>query len=137
MVALNAVATWHPMLGPQSVNHINQFTSVTLFFNLKPGYSIGQATDFVEKAAKQLLPAGIRGEFRGEALTFRDTVSSLTILMVLAVFVMYVIFAILYQSYLHPITVLSSLPVALVCGLLTLWLVPADGSLYSVFGLLS
>jgi HAE1 family hydrophobic/amphiphilic exporter-1 len=135
MVPLNALATWHPMLGPQSVNHINQFTSVTLFFNLKPGYSIGQATDFVEKAAKQVLPAGIRGEFRGEALTFRDTVSSLTILMFLAVFVMYVILAILYESYLHPITVLSSLPVALVGGLLTLWLFGAEASLYAFIGM--
>ncbi len=135
MVPLNAVATWHPMLGPQSVNHINQFTSVTLFFNLKPGYSIGQATDFVEKAAKQVLPPGIRGEFQGEALTFRDTVSSLTILMFLAVFVMYVILAILYESYLHPITVLSSLPVALVGGLLTLWLFGAEASLYGFIGM--
>src|SRR5216684_880987 len=135
MVPLNALATWHPMLGPQSVNHINQFTSATLFFNLKPGYSIGQATDFVEKAAKQVLPAGIRGEFRGEALTFRDTVSSLTILMFLAVFVMYVILAILYESYLHPITVLSSLPVALVGGLLTLWLFGAEASLYAYIGM--
>src|SRR5207245_10970733 len=131
MVPLNALATWHPILGPQSVNNINQFTSVTLFFNLKPGYSIGQATDFVEKAAKQVLPPGIRGEFRGEALTFRDTVSSLTILMFLAVFVMYVILAILYESYLHPITVLSSLPVALVGGLLTLWVFGAEASLYA------
>jgi HAE1 family hydrophobic/amphiphilic exporter-1 len=135
MVPLNALATWHPMLGPQSVNHINQFTSVTLFFNLKPGYAIGQATDFVEKAAKQVLPPGIRGEFRGEALTFRDTVSSLTILMFLAVFVMYVILAILYESYLHPITVLSSLPVALVGGLLTLWLFGAEASLYAFIGM--
>jgi len=135
MVPLNALATWHTMLGPQSVNHINQFTSATLFFNLKPGYSIGQATDFVEKAAKQVLPPGIRGEFRGEALTFRDTVSSLTILMVLAVFVMYVILAILYESYLHPITVLSSLPVALVGGLLTLWLFGAEASLYAFIGM--
>jgi HAE1 family hydrophobic/amphiphilic exporter-1 len=135
LVPLNALATWHPILGPQSVNHINQFTSVTLFFNLKPGYSIGQATDFVEKAAKQVLPPGIRGEFRGETLTFRETVSSLTILMFLAVFVMYVILAILYESYLHPITVLSSLPVALVGGLLTLWLFGAEASLYAFIGM--
>ncbi len=135
MVPLNALATWRPILGPQSVNHINQFTSATLFFNLKPGYSIGQATDFVEKAAKRVLPPGIRGEFRGEALTFRDTVSSLTILMFLAVFVMYVILAILYESYLHPITVLSSLPVALVGGLLTLWLFGAEASLYAFIGM--
>jgi HAE1 family hydrophobic/amphiphilic exporter-1 len=135
MVPMNALATWNSTLGPQSVNHINQFTSVTLFFQLKPGYSIGQVTDFVDKSAKQILPPGIRGEFQGEALTFRDTVSSLTILMFLAVFVMYVILAILYESYLHPITVLSSLPVALVGGLLTLWLFGAEASLYAFIGM--
>ena len=82
MVPLSAITTWHSVIGPQSVNHINQFTSVTLFFNLKPGYTIGQATNFVENAAKQILPPEVRGGLQGEALTFRDTVSSLTILMV-------------------------------------------------------
>jgi HAE1 family hydrophobic/amphiphilic exporter-1 len=135
MVPLNAVATWTSILGPQSVNHLNQFTSVTLFFNLKPGYTIGQATQFVENSAAQILPPGIRGGLQGEALTFRDTVSSLTILMFLAVFVMYVILAILYESYLHPITVLSSLPVALVGGLLTLWFFGAEASLYAFIGM--
>ena len=72
---------------------------------------------------------------QGEALTFHDTVSSLTILMGLAVFVMYVILAILYENYLHPITVLSSLPVALVGGLLTLWLFNAEASLYAFIGM--
>ncbi len=135
LVPLNAVTTWHSLLGPQAVNHINQFTSVTLFFNLKPGYTIGQATDFVEKAAKEILPPDIQGGLQGQALIFRDTVSSLTILMALAVFVMYVILAILYESYLHPITVLSSLPVALVGGLLTLWLFNAEASLYAFIGM--
>ena len=135
MVPLRAVTNWRTTLGPQAVNHINQFTSVTIFFNLKPGYTIGQATQFVEDTAKQMLPIDVRGSLQGEALTFRDTVSSLTILMVLAVFVMYVILAILYESYLHPITVLSSLPVALVGGLLTLWLFNAEASLYAFIGM--
>jgi len=135
VVPVSALATWHTVLGPQSVNHINQFTSVTLFFNLKPGYTIGQAVDFVENSARHILPPGIRGGLQGEALTFRDTVSSLTILMFLAVFVMYVVLAILYESYLHPITVLSSLPVALVGGLLTLWLFGAEASLYAFIGM--
>jgi HAE1 family hydrophobic/amphiphilic exporter-1 len=135
MVPLNAVTSWHPVIGPQSVNHINQFTSVTMFFNLKPGYAIGPATQFVEQSAKQLLPSGIQGELQGEALTFRNTVSDLAILMLVAVFVMYVILAILYESYLHPITVLSSLPVALLGGLLTLWLFGAEASLYAYIGM--
>ena len=135
MVPLRAVTKWSSMLGPQAVNHINQFTSVTIFFNLKPGYTIGQATQFVENTAKQILPVDVRGTLQGEALTFRDTVSSLTILMVLAVFVMYVILAILYENYLHPFTVLSSLPVALVGGLLTLWIFNAEASLYAFIGM--
>ncbi len=135
LVPLRAVTSWRTVLGPQGVNHINQFTSVTIFFNLKPGYTIGQATQFVEDSAKQILPQGVQGGLQGEALTFRDTVSSLTILMMLAVFVMYVILAILYESYLHPITVLSSLPVALVGGLLTLYLFGAEASLYAFIGM--
>ena len=135
MVPLKALTTWHQVIGPQAVNHVNQFTSVTLFFNLKPGYTIGQATDYVENAAKQILPPDIRGDLQGDALTFRDTVSSLTVLMGLAVFVMYVILAILYESYIHPLTVLSSLPVALLGGLLTLWLFHSEASLYAYIGM--
>jgi len=135
MIPLSAVTSWHTSLGPQSVNHIDQFPAVTLFFNMKPGYTIGDATNYVEKTAKQMLPQGVRGSLQGEALTFSDTVRSLTILMFLAVFVMYVILAILYENYLHPITVLSSLPVALVGGLLTLWLFHAEASLYAFIGM--
>jgi HAE1 family hydrophobic/amphiphilic exporter-1 len=135
MIPLNAVVTWHPVIGPQAVNHINQFTSVTIFFNMKPGFTVGQATDFVEAAAKKILPPGVRGELQGEALTFRNTARDLVILMFVAVFVMYVILAILYESYLHPITVLSSLPVALVGGLFTLWLFHSEASLYAYIGM--
>ena len=135
MIPLNAVTSWHPVIGPQAVNHINQFTSVTMFFNLKPGFAIGTATDFVENTAKQILPPGVQGALQGEALVFQNTVRDLAILMVVAVFVMYVILAILYESYLHPITVLSSLPVALLGGLLTLWLFGAEASLYAYIGM--
>jgi HAE1 family hydrophobic/amphiphilic exporter-1 len=135
MVPLSAVTSWHPVIGPQAVNHINQFTSVTLFFNMKPGYTVGQATNFVEASAKEILPPEVRGSLQGEALTFRNTASDLVVLMFVAVFVMYVILAILYESYLHPITVLSSLPVALVGGLLTLWLFKEEASLYAYIGM--
>jgi hydrophobic/amphiphilic exporter-1 (mainly G- bacteria), HAE1 family len=135
MIPLTAVTSWHPVIGPQAVNHINQFTSVTMFFNLKAGYSIGPATQYVEQTAKEMLPPGVQGQLQGEALTFRNTVSDLALLMLVAVFVMYVILAILYESYLHPITVLSSLPVALLGGLLTLWLFGAEASLYAYIGM--
>ena len=135
MIPLNAVTSWHPVIGPQAVNHINQFTSVTMFFNLKPGFAIGPATNYVENTAKQILPPGVRGALQGEALVFQNTVRDLAILMLVAVFVMYVILAILYESYLHPITVLSSLPVALLGGLLTLWIFREEASLYAYIGM--
>ncbi|MGA2032897.1 MAG: efflux RND transporter permease subunit [Thermoguttaceae bacterium] len=135
MVPLRDLVDWKTTIGPQAVNHLNQFTSVTIFFNLMPWVAIGDATTFIEDAAKEIVPPSVRASLQGEALTFRDTVRDLTILMVLAVFVMYVILAILYESYLHPLTVLSSLPVALVGGLLTLWLFGEQASLYAFVGM--
>jgi HAE1 family hydrophobic/amphiphilic exporter-1 len=135
LVPLNALVTWNTKLGPQAVNHLNQFTSVTLFFNLKPGVPIGEATDFITKTAAEVVPPTVRASLQGEALTFSTTVRDLTILMFLAVFVMYVILAILYESYLHPLTVLSTLPTALVGGLLTLYLFGQEASLYAFVGM--
>jgi HAE1 family hydrophobic/amphiphilic exporter-1 len=135
MVPLTAGANWEPDVGPQAVNHTNQFTSVTLSFNLLPGQAIGNATDFIEKTAAEMIPTNLRGQFQGEALTFRDTVSSLVILMILAVFVMYVILGVLYESFIHPVTVLSTLPTALVGGLATLLIFNQEASLYAFIGL--
>src|SRR5438876_6531934 len=135
LVPLRELVTWNTTLGPQAVNHLNQFTSVTIFFNLKPGVAIGQATDFIGRAAAQIVPPTVRAELQGEAQTFSNTVTSLTILMALAVFVMYVILAILYESYVHPLTVLSTLPTALVGGLLTLVLFGQEASLYAFVGM--
>lgn len=135
LIPLNALVTWKTSLGPQSINHLNQFTSVSIYFNLKPGVAIGDATNFINKAAEEVVPPGVRASLQGEALTFQDTARNLTILMVLAVFVMYVILAILYESYVHPITVLSSLPVALVGGLLTLYLFGEQATLYAFVGM--
>ena len=135
LVPLSTLVQSKPSLGPQAVNHLNQFTSVTLFFNLKPGVALGDATAFIQKSAAEVLPLTIRGDLQGEAKTFEDTVSDLTILMGLAVFVMYVILAILYESYLHPITVLSTLPTALVGGLATLHIFGEQASLYAFVGM--
>jgi len=135
LVPLEAIVTWKPSLGPQAVNHLNQFTSVTLFFNLHPGVPLGEAADFITKTAAEIVPANVRASLQGEALTFRDTVRDLTILMVLAVFVMYVILAILYESYTHPLTVLSTLPTALVGGLLALFFLKEEASLYAFVGM--
>jgi hydrophobic/amphiphilic exporter-1 (mainly G- bacteria), HAE1 family len=135
LVPLNALVDWRESLGPQAINHMNQFTSVTLFFNLKPGVAIGEATDFITRTAAEVVPPSIRSGLQGEALTFQNTVTDLTWLMALAVFVMYVILAILYESYLHPITVLSTLPTALVGGLATLVLFGEQASLYAFVGM--
>jgi HAE1 family hydrophobic/amphiphilic exporter-1 len=135
LVPLKELVTWKSTLGPQTVNHLNQFTAMTLFFNLKPGVALGDATDFINKSAEEVVPPGIRAELQGEAQTFAGTVSSLTVLMALAVFVMYVILAILYESYVHPLTVLSTLPTALVGGLLTLLVFGQEASLYAFVGM--
>jgi len=135
LVPLGELVTWKTTLGPQVVNHLNQFTSMTLSFNLKPGVALGDATDAISKAATEIVPPGVRAELQGEAQTFSNTVTNLTILMALAVFVMYVILAILYESYVHPLTVLSTLPTALVGGLLTLVLFGQEASLYAFVGM--
>ncbi len=135
IVPLSAVANWEEGVGPQSVNHLNQFTSVTISFNLMPGVAIGDAVDFVDKTAKETLSPSLRGSFQGQALTFQETTSKLIPLMIMAVFVMFVILAILYESYIHPITVLSTLPTAMVGGLMTLWMFGQEASLYAFIGL--
>jgi HAE1 family hydrophobic/amphiphilic exporter-1 len=135
LVPLSALVDWKTTLGPQNVNHLNQFTAVTIYFNLKPGVAIGDATNYIAKAASEVVPVTIRASLQGEALTFSNTVRDLTILMGLAVFVMYVILAILYESYVHPLTVLSTLPTALVGGLLTLYLFGQEASLYAFVGM--
>src|SRR5436305_1657640 len=135
LVPLGELVTWKQTLGPQAVNHLNQFTAMTLFFNLKPGVALGDATNYIQKSAAEIVPSTIRGELQGEAQTFSNTVTSLTILMALAVFVMYVILAILYESYVRPLTVLSTLPTALVGGLLTLVVFGQEASLYAFVGM--
>jgi HAE1 family hydrophobic/amphiphilic exporter-1 len=135
LVPLRELVDWKQTVGPQAVNHLNQFTSVTLFFNLKPGVAIGDAADYINKAAASIVPPGIRAGLQGEAQTFGETVRNLSLLMILAVFVMYVILAILYESYVHPLTVLSTLPTALVGGLLTLFVFGEQASLYAFVGM--
>ncbi|HVX85995.1 MAG TPA: efflux RND transporter permease subunit [Phycisphaerae bacterium] len=152
LVPLKAVATWKEDLGLQAVNHINQFTAVTISYGLAPGANIGDATKYIQDSAKEVLPPTVHGFLQGEAETFRQTVPALIGLMLLAVFIMYVVLGILYESYLHPITVLSTLPVALFGGLgtLTLWnlggawllgshhiasFAPAEATLYAFVGM--
>jgi len=135
LIPLSAMVKWKQTIGLLQVNHINQFPSVSILFNIAPGYSLGDATNFINKASAKIVPLTIRASLQGEAETFREMTVSIVPLLFLAVFVMYVILGILYESYLHPITVLSSLPVALVGGLAVLWCFNIVATLYAFIGM--
>ncbi|MDR1413436.1 MAG: efflux RND transporter permease subunit [Puniceicoccales bacterium] len=135
LLPFKSIATVRETLGPTSVNHIDNLQSVSIFFDLHPDYPIGKATDFIEKKAAEIIPNYILGSLEGEAKTFKEVFSSMIVLLVLAVFVMYIILGIMYESYVHPLTVLSALPVAMVGGLLTLILFRMELSLYGFIGL--
>jgi HAE1 family hydrophobic/amphiphilic exporter-1 len=138
LLPLRAVTSTKQIVGPQAVNHLNQFTSVTINFNLLPDVAIGDATKFIEDSFAQVhgqFPS-VQATFQGEALVFRQLFQSLPLLLVAAIFVMYVILGILYESYVHPITVLfPAIVPAVVGGLFTLWVFGSTLSLYSVIGL--
>ena len=134
-IPLRSVCTWEKKIGPSTVNHLKQFPAVTIFFNLAPNMPIGTAQNDINKLADSMLPASISRAFYGEAQLFAETVKSLTLLLFVAVFVMYVIMGVLYESYFHPLTVLSALPVACVGGLLGLLIFGQELSLYAFIGL--
>jgi HAE1 family hydrophobic/amphiphilic exporter-1 len=135
LIPIRAVTSSKETLGLQSVNHTNQFTSVTFGFDTKPDVALGDVTDYIRKAAAEVLPPTVTGELQGEGLVLEQLFQALPFLVIAAVFVMYVILGILYESYVHPVTVLSTLFPAVVGGLMTLWLFRSTLSLYSVIGL--
>ena len=135
LVPVRAITKSAESLGLQSVNHANQFTSVTFGFDTKPGVALGDVTDYINKTAAEILPPSVKGELQGEGLVLQQLFQALPFLVIAAVFVMYVILGILYESYVHPVTVLSTLFPAVVGGLFTLWLFHSTLSLYSVIGL--
>ena len=116
LIPIRAVTKSTARLGLQSVNHMNQFTSVTFGFDTKPGVALGDVTDFIQKTAAEVLPPTVKGELQGEGLVLQQLFQALPFLVIAAVFVMYVILGILYESYVHPITVLSTLFPAVVGG---------------------
>jgi HAE1 family hydrophobic/amphiphilic exporter-1 len=135
LIPIRALTRATESLGLQSVNHTNQFTSVTFGFDVKPGYALGDVTEYLSKTAATVLPPTVKGEIQGEGLVLQQLFGALPFLIIAAVFVMYVILGILYESYVHPVTVLSTLFPAVVGGLMTLWLFNSTLSLYSVIGL--
>lgn len=109
---------------------MNNFNWVSIFFDLKPDYPIGNADNYIREKASEILPGGMNGIFEGEAKAFAETFKSLIILLVVAVFVMYIILGILYEGYIYPLTVLSLLPFVMVGGLLVLMVFKMELSLY-------
>ena len=136
LVPLNAVANLTQTLGPLSVNHIGQLPAVTLSFNLKPGVSLGDAVKAVDAAAAGILPATITTSFQGTAQAFRSSVQGLGLLLLMAILVIYLVLGILYESFVHPITILSALPFAGFGALVTLLLFRTELSIYAFVGII-
>jgi len=120
LVPLNALADLQRSVGPFSVNHQGQSPAVTISFNLRPGTALSDATDIVQNEARKVLPATISGTFQGTAQAFQSSVKGLGLLLLAAVLVIYIVLGILYESFIHPITILSGLPAAAVGALLTI-----------------
>ena len=135
LVPFNSIATWKETLAPQQIIHTDQMESATLSFNIKPNVPIGTATAQLEKIAKKVLEPGVNGIFEGEAQEFQKAIVSMSILILVAIFLMYIILGILYESYIHPFTVLTTLPVAAFGGLGTLFLFHSELNLYAYVGL--
>ena len=136
LVPLNAIANLKLEAGPNSIPHSGQLPSVTVSFGLRPGFSLGEATDEIEEAARNVLPASITGTFQGSAQLFKDSTRNQGFLLLIAILVVYIVLGVLYESYIHPITILSGLPSAGFGALLTLLLFKIDLSIYSFVGLI-
>jgi hydrophobic/amphiphilic exporter-1 (mainly G- bacteria), HAE1 family len=137
-VPLSVFARWTTTpIQPLSVSHQGQFPAVTISFNLAPGVALGQATGVIQRAQDELqLPATIVPSFQGNAQAFQDSLSTVWILIIGALVVVYLILGILYESYIHPITIISTLPSAGVGALATLMLFHFDFSLIALIGII-
>jgi multidrug efflux pump subunit AcrB len=121
LVPLNGIATLKDSLGPLSVNHLGQLPAVTLSFNLRQGYSIGEAVNEINSLAASSLPSTISTRFQGNAQAFQSSLTGLGMLVLLSIVVIYIVLGILYESFIHPITILSGLPSAGFGALLSLY----------------
>lgn len=136
LVPLEAVARIEEGVGPMSVNHSGQLPSVTFSFDLKPGVALGQAVSEIDRLARDLLPPTITTSFQGAAQAFQSSMEGLSLLLIMAVLVMYLILGILYESFIHPITILSALPFAGFGALATLMIFKTELNIYSFVGLI-
>jgi len=136
MVPLGSIANIKYGAGPLSVNHSGQLPSVTLSFNLREGVALGDVVDTVNKLARATLPGTISTNFQGTAQEFQSSIKSLWLLLALAVFVVYLVLGILYESFIHPLTILSGLPSAGLGALVALYYFSMDLSIYAFVGLI-
>jgi hydrophobic/amphiphilic exporter-1 (mainly G- bacteria), HAE1 family len=135
LVPLQSVINFKETVGPQSINHSGQLPSVSVSFGLKPGVSLGSATAHVKQVADRLLPPTITTSFEGQAKVFQQSMNNLGLLLFVAIGVVYIVLGALYESYIHPITILSGLPSAGLGALVTLYLFGNELNIYSFVGL--
>jgi hydrophobic/amphiphilic exporter-1 (mainly G- bacteria), HAE1 family len=136
LIPLSAVVTTRQTVGPQSINHIGQLPAVTLSFNLQPGVALGDALGRVNEVARQTLPPTVTVSAQGTAQAFEESMRGLGWILALAIFVIYVVLGILYESFIHPLTILSGLPSAGFGALVTLLIFKADLDIYAFVGII-
>jgi HAE1 family hydrophobic/amphiphilic exporter-1 len=136
LVPLSTVALLKPTFGPTAVNHSGQLPSVTISFALKPGYPLGSAFDAINSLAKTTLPSTVSSNFQGTAQAFQSSLQGLGLLLIIAIAVIYMVLGILYESFIHPLTILSALPFAGFGALLTLMVFRVDLSIYAFVGII-
>jgi hydrophobic/amphiphilic exporter-1 (mainly G- bacteria), HAE1 family len=136
LIPLSAVATITRGLGPLTVNHLGQLPAVTISFNVRPGVSLGDGVAAVEKVARETLPEGISTSFQGAAQAFQESMRGLGILLLMAILVIYIVLGILYESFIHPLTILSGLPSAGFGALVTLVIFDVDLNVYAFVGII-
>jgi HAE1 family hydrophobic/amphiphilic exporter-1 len=136
LVPLRTVATLDEGLGPLSVNHSGQLLSVTVSFGIKPGVALGRAVATVERTAREVLPPTISTSFQGTAQAFESSLQGLGTLLVIAILVIYLVLGVLYESFVHPVTILSALPFAGFGALVTLMLFRTELSIYAFVGVI-
>jgi multidrug efflux pump len=136
-VPLSAFANFETRAAPLSVNHQGQFPVVTISFNLAPGVSLGEATKAVERVQKQMnMPLSVQGAFQGTAAAFEASLTNEPLLILAALITVYIVLGVLYESYIHPITILSTLPSAGVGACLALLITHTELSVVSLIGII-
>ena len=136
LIPLSTVASFKKTVGALSVNHSGQLPAVTVSFNLKPTVSLSDVVGTIEQYAREVLPTSTTGKFQGTAQAFQDSLQGLGWLLLAAIFVIYIVLGILYESFIHPITILTSLPSAGFGALLTLLIFRSELNVYAFVGII-